>query len=376
MQNNNFCALPFGGMQIWTDGSLKPCCAYQQHLHQGPVYHVSNFDSWWNEGLIPIRNNFKNGNPPTSCSLCFRPEFINSGVRVSGNAWMTNNINNTDPLEFPENIDITFGNLCNLKCLMCTSVSSSRIEAEYKQNKVKFNSIGIVQANMPPLNRWWEDKETLNKVKKIVSRSKYVNFSGGEPLLTNQIVDILHAIPATCFVEINTNLTKLTDDQISALQKFDKVRISISLDGIGQHHEYIRYESNWNVIEENINKLINSNSPNIEVAFSYVLQHTSIYTFPAFWNYFKQYNNTIRVSEVVPNTLKDNMMTINSVTGQDVDNFVTWYKNNPTPYNDIIDVWLSNYKFDTVAHENFKQYVTTLDQIRGCDFRSTFNPTW
>ena len=376
MQNNNFCALPFGGMQNWTDGSLKPCCAYQQHFHQGEIYSVGEFDSWWTQGLIPIRQNFQEGNPPASCSLCFQPEFINSGVRVSGNSWMKNNSNNTTPLQYPENIDITFGNLCNLKCLMCTSASSSRIDAEYKQNKTKFDSIGIIQPTMPPLSRWWEDPETLNKVKEIVCQARYVNFSGGEPLLTNQIVDILDAIPVTCFVEINTNLTKLSDDQIDALKKFNKVRVSISLDGIESHHEYVRYESRWADIESNFLKLIKLNLPNIEVAFSYVLQHTSVYTFPKFWNYFKAFNNTIRISEVVPNTLKDNMMTINSVLPVDVENFINWYKQNPTPYNTIIDTWLSNYQFDSAAHENFKQYMSTLDQIRGCDFRSTFDPAW
>lgn len=376
MLNNSFCALPFGGMQIWTDGSLKPCCAYQQHFHQGKTYKISEFDSWWNEGLVPIRKNFIEGDPPQSCSLCFQPEFINSGVRVSGNAWMTNNKNNTKPLQFPENIDITFGNLCNLKCLMCTSASSSKIEVEYKQNKSKFNSIGIIQPTMPTLNRWWENNEILIKVKEIVSQARYVNFSGGEPLLTNQIVDILDSIPNYCFVEINTNLTKLTDDQINALKKFDKVRISVSLDGIKSHHEYVRYESRWQDIEDNFKKIMACNLPKVELAFSYVLQHTSIYSFPQFWNYFKDFSNSIRISEVVPNTLKDNMMTINSAVPADVAKFVDWHTNNPTPYDDIINTWIKNYKFDSVAHENFKQYIRILDEIRGCDFGATFNPTW
>jgi len=376
MKNDKFCALPFGGMQIWTDGSLKPCCMYKQDKHQGKIYNIDDFDTWWNQGLIPIRNQIIANNPPDSCALCFKPEFINSGVRVSGNAWMTNNINNLTPLEYPEMIDITFGNLCNLKCIMCSGYSSSRLETEYKLHKEKYNSIGISQENMPKLNRWWEDEKTLEKVKQIVSQARYVNFSGGEPLLTNQIVDILQSIPRTCFVEINTNLTKLTDNQIQAFDRFNKVRISISLDGIGAHHEYVRFESNWHEIESNFLRLLSKKLPRVEIAFSYILQHTSIYSFPKFWEYFKNYSNSIRISEVIPNTHKDNMMTINSVPEEDVNKFMLWHKNNPTTHDDIIKIWLDSYKFDPIAFDHYKEYIATIDQLRGCDFRATFNPSW
>lgn len=376
MDINKFCVLPFRGLQIWTDGTLKPCCIYQQNNDSEPVYHISNFKQWWSVGLTPLREKFINQQDAPGCRLCFRPEYTNSGVRVNVNRWMINNVPDTTITETPEHLDITFGNVCNLKCLMCSSLSSSRVEAEYLQNKNKFNSIGITQPNMPRLQKWWEDPEILDQVLHIVKRAKYINFSGGEPLITKQLIDILRAVPESCQVEINTNLTSLTDEHIDCLRKFKLSRVSISLDGVGNHHEYIRYESDWNTIENNIQKLFDAELKNTEIAFSYVLQHTSIYTFPRFWDYFKQHKNFIRVSEVVPESIKDQMLTIHSAAESDVIKFREWHKSNPTPYDNIISQWLNTYKFNQQAHGDFINYVDLLDNIRGCDFRATFNPSW
>ena len=373
---SNYCALPFRGMQIWTDGSLKPCCMYNQDLHVGKIYNINEYNEWWSNGLTTLRNNFIEQKPPASCSLCFNKTFQNSGVRVNVNNWMVNNQVDFTISETPEHIDITFGNVCNLKCIMCSSFSSSKIEAEYQQHKQKYNSIGIIQPAMPKLNKWWEDSKILEQVLHIISKAKYINFSGGEPLLTPQIVDMLKVTPKNCQVEINTNLTKLTNEHIDCLRKFDLARISISLDGVGPHHEYVRYDSNWSEIENNINKLFGANIKNLEIAFSYILQHTSIYTFPSFWNYMKDFTNRIRISEVVPNTHKDNLMTINSAHPTDVSKFQQWLIHNPNKYSNILETWIDNYKFDLQSHNEFKQYMSTIDQIRGCDFVKTFNPSW
>ena len=373
---SNYCALPFRGMQIWTDGSLKPCCMYNQDLHVGKIYNINAYNEWWSNGLTTLRNNFIEQKLPASCSLCFNKTFQNSGVRVNVNKWLANNQLDYNVSNTPEHIDITFGNVCNLKCIMCSSFSSSKIEAEYQQHKQKYNSIGIIQPAMPKLNKWWEDSKILEQVLHIISKAKYINFSGGEPLLTPQIVDMLKVTPKNCQVEINTNLTKLTDEHIDCLRKFDLARISISLDGVGPHHEYVRYDSNWSEIENNINKLFGANLKNLEIAFSYILQHTSIYTFPSFWNYMKDFTNRIRISEVVPNTHKDNLMTINSAHPTDVSKFQQWLIHNPNKYSNILETWIDNYKFDLQSHNEFKQYMSTIDQIRGCDFVKTFNPSW
>ena len=371
---DNYCVLPFRGMQIWTDGSLKPCCVYQQNQHIGKVYSFKEYNTWWTSGLQDLRQNIVDGNPPQSCSFCFNKQFQNAGVRTQSN-WLIETVPDYTVSETPEFIDITFGNICNLKCIMCGSYASSRIEAEYQKYQHKFDAIGVPNLPISKKNPWWEDPVQINQMVHIVSHARFVNFSGGEPLLAPALINLLEAIPNTCFVEINTNCTRLTDQHVHLFKRL-RGRISISLDGIGAHHEYVRHESSWETIEKNIHRLLEIKNPELEIAFSYILQHTSIYSFPNFWEYFKNFSNHVRISEVVPDTIKPGMMTINSVPLIDVDAFRSWHKENPTPYNDIIDTWLNKYQFDSEAHENFKQYVNTLDEVRGCDFRDTFKPSW
>ncbi len=69
------------------------------------------------------------------------------------------------------------------------------------------------------------------------------------------------------------------------------------------------------------------------------------------------------------------MMTLNSVIPTDVRKFQEWSKN-LTSFQDIITQWLDMYEFDQDAHNKFKSYVFLLDEIRGCNFRETFGPSW
>lgn len=372
---DNYCVLPFRGMQIWTDGSLKPCCSYDQNLHQGKVYSIDEYDEWWSDGLAKVRQNFADGDPPKSCHLCFDQEHQSSGLREK-TLWMAKTVPDCTVSNAPKHIDITFGNICNLKCIMCNSKSSSRIEAEYQQHKSKFDELRLFGHISQKKNPWWEDPVQVEKLLGIVSRATYINFSGGEPLLAPAIIDLLKAIPKTCFVEINTNCTTLTDQHIE-LFKRRKGKINVSLDGVGKHHEYVRYKSSWLEIENNIQKLLKLKIIDFQIEFSYLLQHTSIYSFPNFWNYIKTLSKNVRVSEVVRDSIMGtDVITINSVPPVDVDKFRSWHKENPTPYDDVINTWLNKYEFDPVAHKKFRTYVAFLDEIRGCNFTETFQPTW
>lgn len=374
---DNYCVLPFRGMQIWTDGSLKPCCSYQQDYHQGKIYFIDKYDEWWSNGLTELRQNFADGDPPKSCHLCFDEQHQSSGLRLQ-TLDMAKVIPDYTVTKTPEHLDITFGNICNLKCIMCNSKASSRVEVEYQQHRSKFDSIGLHgdrQISMKK-NPWWEDPVQIDKMSDIVSRAKYINFSGGEPLLAPALINLLESIPKSCFIEINTNCTRLTDRHIELFKKIQG-KITISLDGVGAHHEYVRHESSWAEIEHNINRLLDLDNSKFEITFSYLLQHTSVYSFPNFWNYMKNLSKDVRVSEVVRESIiATDVITINSVPLADVDKFRTWHKENPTPYDDVINTWLNKYQFDPWAHKKFREYIALLDDIRGCNFTEVFQPNW
>lgn len=385
--NNHYCSMVYRGMQIWADGSLKPCCMYKNQYDE-KQYSLHEYDEWWSSGMSEIRENYKNNIPSKGCSACFDPKYrYNKTIKDSSTESCDNDgIPRYEVSKYPEFIDITFGNICNLKCVMCNSTSSSKIDTEYKKYKDEFNSIGFFQPLVKPFDYWWKNKDTLNKVKEMVSQATYINFSGGEPLVNDEIVDILLALPENGLtVTINTNLTKITEDQFNALLRLANagsfINIDISLDGIGNHHEYIRDGALWKTIEQNY-KYIENNRPapqhepkrGIHMSFSFLLQHTSLFTFPDLYDYFKdtEYEKTLRLG-----TLQSpELAAIHSASPQDIEKFSQWFENNKTCYDDLIKFWLSTYNFDQKLHEKFKSYISLLDSIRGKDFRSTFNPSW
>ena len=372
----NNCILPFSGMQIDTDGRISPCCMYKNEFDpEHKIYKIDEYHEYWTVDAPRIQKEFLNGGYAKGCDTCFDTENdITSDLRYNS----TKNYSEFYQTETPQWLDLRFGNYCNLKCIMCHGNLSSQIHLEQHANYEKFDLIGINPVEFKQL-AWWDDPEIFGTVLGVVKQATYISFSGGEPLLNKQLYQILDAADPNVVISFNTNLTSLTDKHIEAFKKFKTIIIQVSLDGTNQHHEYIRYGSKWPVIEDNIFKLLKFK--NIKVGITYLLQHTSIYTFPDFYSFVKQFSHQdvhkIGISTVYSQSVGgQDMMTINSVLPEEVDRFRQWIVENLNDYQDIICQWLDMYKFNPVAHQKFKDYVLLLDQLRGCNFRDTFNPNW
>ena len=55
---------------------------------------------------------------------------------------------------------------------------------------------------------------------------------------------------------LNTNMTNVNEDFYNLVAQFKKVRLMMSIDGIGDTFDYIRYPGKWKQIDKNIHKLI------------------------------------------------------------------------------------------------------------------------
>ena len=373
---SNYCALPFRGMQIDCDGEIKPCCVYKPHVDSSITqHHVSNFDQWWSQSLGTVQSHVINNTVDPGCASCLAPSALPHPMRTFANQFFNQT---TQVSAAPEWLDIRFGNFCNLKCMMCTPDSSSQIEQEYNNNTSAYNALGIrYHADWKKFDikhNWWEDSATFNRVVDIVNRARYVNFSGGEPLMMPQLYDLMDALDPNCVVTFNTNLTRVSERAITALSKLKRVTVQVSLDGIESHQEYIRWNSNWAELDRNIHTILAL--PNANVIFSYLLQHTSVYTWPALWEYLAPLGKKISIMPVYEDTISPGLLTINSVAPHDVEQFALWLSNNPQAADPAIIHWLSSYQYNEATHHQFRDYVAMLDRIRGGDFVSTFNPVW
>jgi glutamate-1-semialdehyde 2,1-aminomutase len=145
---STFCVNPFLEVNVTPSGSVKPCCAWPEMTQNGrpmTVYEHSIEEIWNSEAMRSVRRKLTNGQQVKECSYCYNQEKTGArSMRIDGTrAWEAGWLNpEGETIEGmkararandfrlpggPEWIDLDVGNLCNLKCRMCNSLSSSRI---------------------------------------------------------------------------------------------------------------------------------------------------------------------------------------------------------------------------------------------------------
>ena len=67
---------------------------------------------------------------------------------------------------------------------------------------------------------------------------------------------------------------------------------------------------------------------------------------------------------------------INSVLTEDINRAKSQLDYCTYEQRQTVQCWLDSYHFDAKLHKKYKEYVKTLDSIRGTDFVKTFNPSW
>lgn len=198
--------------------------------------------SFDNEFLEQGRNHFlTTGELPNSCRQCKDLESIGStSKRTQSQIKEKITTNQLDWLQY--NCD----NICNLKCIMCSSYSSSAwIEDEIKLGfkpkiKIKPTKYNPVFFNFN------------------VDSLQSIYFNGGEPLMTNDHLRVLSHLHQTIDTKntnvlYNTNATfNISDDVLDIWKKFNKVTLIASIDAIEDQFEYIRYPANWSNVLQNL----------------------------------------------------------------------------------------------------------------------------
>lgn len=101
------------------------------------------------------------------------------------------------------------------------------------------------------------DKKILIQIDQLV----LLSFLGGEPLIHpyhQKILEQLISDDRSLAIELryNTNLTILNNSLKKLWAKFKNVKVSVSLEGVGELNDYIRFPSKWDSIRRNFETLI------------------------------------------------------------------------------------------------------------------------
>jgi MoaA/NifB/PqqE/SkfB family radical SAM enzyme len=159
------------------------------------------------------------------------------------------------PLMF---LDLKLGNICNLKCRICGSWSSSTFAVE----EIEFSPIAEkkkgLHYQMLKQGAWARDNQDFwDEINSMSDQLRYIEFTGGEPFMIKEHFEFLErivemGIAGQVEIHYNTNGTQYPDNAEDIWQHFKLVEIAFSIDDIGPRFEYQRANAVWSEVEYNI----------------------------------------------------------------------------------------------------------------------------
>ena len=378
MNPDTFCIAPWTNTRITTDGTLMPCCKISPTFSKQNISTIEDFDrDWWNgSSMQQLRQDLAQGTKPKSCNVCWtdqaagkvslRQEYnkrLSKHTDIRAIAKSVTYINDRMPI----GLELDMGNICNFKCVMCGPKYSSKIQAERTQHHSKYKELPFFAFPDLKFNYDWPNQDQFQTLfKKVMPDVKLLQLKGGEPLLIKNVILTIKSVKdkKSTVIGITTNgSVEFDDDFIEQLAQFQRIWLFVSVDGIDEHGEYIRYGSHWPTVHNTITKV--SKLDNCNFRLSTVLQFYSSLTFPGIAEYaldndldieilFCYLPNFLSVHSMLPKHHERFLQFINEKIQQHP--HVLWLK--------TVQGYLNSYKFDPVLHQQCQQYTATLDSIR------------
>lgn len=282
-KNPSFCALAWLHFYTEPDGAAKHCCISSTEAgdNKGAVYGMQShpLKNIWNSQVFrDTRSKMLDGELVPGCQNCYarekegeisyrhwandywlgRPEThdLVAGL-LSGEHGMADPTIAPDPVSF----DIRVGTLCNLKCRMCNSRYSSQIEADPVHRAWTSNWMPRhLPSRFPGGIDWSESPQLLDELVTFSKDVLYIQLAGGEPTLNRTQSELIRKVLASgraslIDVLLWTNTTNVRPGFFDLLKPFRRVSVNMSLDGIDNVLEYIRYPAKWPALSKNIEKL-------------------------------------------------------------------------------------------------------------------------
>ena len=225
----SICYAPFVSMDFDAIGSIRIC----NHSHVAIAEMSENtsvLEVWRGVTYERFRKEMSDYIlDDENCCHCVRQCEAGAGSHIFAveqfDAWA-----HDDPTPlYPKRLIFRLNNTCNLACIMCDGMTSSRVRIEREQ--------------LPPLasrygERFFEEMEV------ILPHVDHVEFYGGEPFLVKEhvrIFEILKKVNARCTIYVNTNGVSLHPKARMFLEELNFKTIAVSMDAVSDElHKEIR----------------------------------------------------------------------------------------------------------------------------------------
>jgi len=400
MQKNNFCSIPWIHAATKTNGTSRVCCLMSNHVNGGLTGH--NFKDHTIEEIHnseftrKIRKQFLAGEKPVECNTCWVKEDNGGKSRRTFTNEMYKDVFDYDKAvkvtalngsttQMPIYWDLRFGNLCNLKCVMCGPQSSSMWYKDWAKvhstdhfydSGTKINiSDGNKQQKKDRASDydWWESEHFWEQLDKHKDQLEHVYLVGGEPMLVEPHYKFLQnlidsGVSNNVVLEYDTNITNVHQRAIDQWKHFKKLMLRCSIDDYGEQNDYIRFPSKWHKLNENIER-INKLLPNTEIEISITWQMLNAFTILNLLDHFNNYHVNIRILS------NPDMLDAKHLPKQAKLDIINMYTNS-IHIDKLCIRQLVNYLHNNIDYDgnsyNCTDFLEKLDEIRGTNWKETF----
>jgi organic radical activating enzyme len=247
---------------------VRPCCLAEEEIvdDAGNKFdlNTANFGHiQTSQYMQDLRQQFLDQKKPAACRKCWREE---SAGRTSKRMHTLDRLKHmivdsewtadAKPLMF---LDLKLGNICNLKCRICGSWSSSTFAAEELQwlrrgeDRHDNHHYHMLRAGAWPR----ENPTFWAEIDRVIDQIQYIEFTGGEPFMIQEHFDLLQrlvdrGIAAQIEIHYNTNGTQWPEQAEAIWKHFKTVEIAFSIDDVSDRFEYQRSNAIWSKVCNNI----------------------------------------------------------------------------------------------------------------------------
>lgn len=361
---DSICMLPWISIETSPMGTARPCCLAREEIIGIDLRQHTLQDAYESEYMQKMRQQMRAGERPATCKLCWDEEAagrdskrIHSRIRLKHLYNKVDWANDTpDQLWF---LDLKLGNICNLKCRICGSWSSSKWAAEELEYMPKeFDKKTHTAYKWLKQGKWVQESPNFwDNLKSLLPNIKYFEFTGGEPWLIEEHWDLLKYAVETgdskhIDIHYNTNasVNPYQSGKTMVWNDFGRVDIAFSVDNVGDRFEYERYGANWheaNAIITGTHFARDVETPNITTQLCFTVNIQNVYYIDEIlaWadtkNFGSIYFNMLHspdhmsiqrmtpaAKELVLNKLKTYFWT-SKFYQQEVDNIIKFIENGP-----------------------------------------------
>lgn len=276
-----FCVIPWVHAFGDERGLLRPCCmtlgsdvrdlqAVDAEGRPYTVHDAGSLEAGWNSPFMKtLRREMLDGTRPSVCRRCFEEEDLGiKSYREDSNEMFGAHIeaalaatspDGTAPIDLVCSADFRLGNACNLKCRMCSPVSTKLLIPEWQR---LFN-VPDGHAELEALRKvdWFDADDFWNNCERLMPGLERLHFAGGEPMIISRMLDFLQRVVDeghAHHIQLSyvTNLTTLPERVTKLWPAFQGVSLTGSLDGHEPVNSFIRYPARWDRIDTHLRRLV------------------------------------------------------------------------------------------------------------------------